>query len=228
MSISPGPATKLLAGITLIAFLILLSSGLTQDAAIIGGFIPARVEGFDLGPDAAPPWLPVWLTPLSATLVHAGWAHIGFNLLMLLFCSGQVEKVLGVWPLVLLYVVGAYAAAFAQWAIDPSSIVPMVGASGAISAVLATYALLYSQQSVRAVWRLSANVVRMLWLGAAWTGLQLLIGFAGSAGTGLGEIAVAAHIGGFIAGLVLTRPLLLWRFRVMPRAISRPRSDRTD
>lgn len=214
MSISIGPVTKALAGITLVAFLILLASGLTQDAAIIGGFIPARVEGLDLGPTGAPPWLPVWLTPLSATLVHAGWLHIGFNLLMLLFCSGQVEQVLGPRQLVVLYVVGAYAAAMAQWAIDPGSVVPMVGASGAISAVLATYALLFSQQSVRAVGPFSANIVRILWLGAAWVGLQLLIGLAGRAETGFGQIAVAAHVGGFIAGLILTRPLLRWRFRL--------------
>ncbi len=213
MNISIGPVTKAVAGVILIAFLILSTSGLTQDAAVIGGFIPARVEGLDIGPGGAPPWLPVWLTPLSATLVHAGWLHIGFNMLMLLFCSGQVEQVLGPRPLLLLYVAGAYAAAVAQWAVDPSSIVPMVGASGAISAVLATYALLYSQQSVRAVGPFSANVVRILWLGAAWTGLQLLIGLAGRAETGFGQIAVAAHIGGFIVGLVLTRPLLRWRFR---------------
>lgn len=213
MNISIGPVTKVVAGLTFLAFLILSVGGLAQDAAVIGGFIPARVEGLDLGPGGAPPWLPVWVTPLSATLVHAGWLHIGFNLLMLLFCSGQVEPVLGSRPLLLLYVAGAYAAAAAQWAVDPSSIVPMVGASGAISAVLATYALLYSNQSVRAVGPLSANIVRILWLGAAWTGLQLLIGFAGRSDTGFGEIAVAAHIGGFVAGLFLTRPLLRWRFR---------------
>ncbi len=213
MNISIGPVTKVLAGVTVIAFLILLTSGLIQEAAIIGGFIPARVEGLDLGPHGVPPWLPVWLTPLSATLVHAGWLHIGFNMLMLLFCSGQVEQVLGPRPLLLLYVAGAYAAAIAQWAVDSSSIVPMVGASGAISAVLATYALLFSQQSVRAVGPFSANVVRILWLGAAWTGLQILIGIAGRSETGFGQIAVAAHIGGFIVGLLLTRPLLRWRFR---------------
>lgn len=213
MKISIGPMTKALGGVTLVAFLILLASGLTQDAAIIGGFIPARVEGLDLGPGGAPPWLPVWLTPLSATLVHAGWLHIGFNMLMLVFCAGQVEQVIRPLPLLVLYLAGAYAAALAQWAIDPSSLVPMVGASGAISAVLATYALLFSNQSVRAIGPISANLVRTLWLGAGWIGLQLLIGFAGRAEVGFGEIAVAAHIGGFVAGLLLTRPLLRWRFR---------------
>jgi membrane associated rhomboid family serine protease len=118
------------------------------------------------------------------------------------------------WPLLVLYAAGAYAAAAAQWAVDPSNGIPMVGASGAISALMGTYALLYSRQDVRAWGPFSANVLRVLWLAAGWIALQALLGFATRIGEGgLGQIAIAAHVGGFVAGLLLTRPLLRWRFR---------------
>ncbi|QGP80886.1 rhomboid family intramembrane serine protease [Sphingobium sp. CAP-1] len=218
MRLPAGRLTNGIAAMNVVAFLILVLTGRVEDAAILGGFIPARVGDPALLNGMAA--MPVWLTPLSCTLIHAGWLHIAFNMLMLLFSGRQVEHVLGWGGTLLLYGVGAYAACLAQWVVDPASTNPMVGASGAISAILATYALLYSQQQVRRVGPLSANLVRVLWLAAAWVGIQLMIGVAMSGGvTGLGQIAIAAPIGGFLAGLALTRPLLRWRFRKKPRAV---------
>lgn len=199
-------------------FLLLLASAQINNAAVLAGVLPARLGDPDLLAGMAA--VPLWLTPLSCTLVHAGWMHIGFNLLMLLFCGQQVEHVLGRWLTLLLYIAGAYAAALAQYAMDPGSTNPMVGASGAISAIIATYALLYSQQDIRAIGPISANMVRLLWLAAGWIVVQLMIGIATSGGQGgLGMIAFAAHIGGFVAGLLLTRPLLRVRFRKPPQAL---------
>ena len=214
VTLPPGRTTNILALVTLAVFVVLNMGGLLDQAAVIGGFIPLRVDGLAGMDGATPPWLPVAITPLTATLVHAGWLHIGFNLLMLLFCGRHVEHVLGRWPTLVLYVAGAYAAAAAQWAMDPNGGTPMVGASGAISALMGTYALLYSRQDVRAWGPFSANVLRVLWLAAGWIVLQAMIGLATRVDSGgLGQIAVAAHVGGFIAGLLLTRPLLRWRFR---------------
>lgn len=211
--------TNGIAAITFVAFLLLDLTGRTDDAAIIGGFIPARIADPALLDGMAA--VPAWLTPLSCTLIHAGWLHIGFNLLMLVFCGRQVEQVLGKGGTLCLYLTGAYGACAAQWAIDPGSTNPMVGASGVISAIMATYALLYSQQTVRSIGPISANIVRLLWLAAAWIGLQLMIGIATAGGMGqLGQIAIAAHIGGFLVGLVLTRPLLRWRFRKPPQPLN--------
>ncbi|MDR7154510.1 membrane associated rhomboid family serine protease [Sphingobium xenophagum] len=211
--------TNGIAAISFAVFLILYLTGHIDNAAVLGGFIPARVGDADLLAGlAAVTW---WLTPLTCTLIHAGWLHVGFNMLMLVFCGRHVEHVLGKGPTLLLYGVGAYAACGAQWLIDPGSTGPMVGASGAISAVVATYALLYSQRQVRRIGPFSANVVRLAWLAGGWIALQLMIGFATAGGMGdLGQIAVAAHIGGFLAGLALTRPLLRWRFRKRPRAVN--------
>jgi membrane associated rhomboid family serine protease len=219
MTLPAGRMTNIIVLVTLACFVVTQIGGFTDQAAIIGGFIPARVGGAILPETFGWTWLPLIITPLTTTLLHGGWMHVGFNLLMLLFCGRQVEAVLGRWPTLFLYVVGAYAAAAAQWAADPSGTSPMIGASGAISALMGTYALLYSQRNVRPLGPIPASVVRVLWLAAGWIVLQALLGYAmfGSDGT---QIAVAAHVGGFIAGLLLTRPLLRWRFRSFSGAAS--------
>jgi membrane associated rhomboid family serine protease len=214
-----GPATNVLAAIILLVFLPVHLTGQTGRAAILAGFISARVNALaaqDITLDIA--WLPLWLTPLSATLIHSGWLHLGFNLLMLVFCGRFVEQLLGQGRTVLIYIVGAYAAALGQWAVTAlapgeAGLIPMIGASGAISALLGTYAYIYSQRGVRAIGPIPAHVVRMIWLALGWTFLQLLIALAGGFDSFFGGVAIGAHIGGFIAGLLLARPLLARRFR---------------
>ena len=183
-------------------------AGAGQTAPLVGGFIPAMV------PDQAVAWagpaIPAWLTPLTATLLHGGVLHLLFNMVMLIYCGREAERALGSVAVGVLYFVGAYAAAAGQWAQDPRSMIPMIGASGAISAVVAAYALLYGRNRARNVGPLSAGLIHALWLGAAWTVINLLIGFATLTDQ---PVAIGAHIGGFLAGLVLTRPLLLWRYR---------------
>lgn len=182
----------------------------TIDWYAIAGFIPGTIGGEVTVVGA----LPVAITPLSSALLHSGFAHLFLNMIMLLWCGRQVETALG-WKLyLLLYVIGAYAAAAAQWALDPASGTAMVGASGAISAVVGMYALVFSEQRVPAIGPIPGHIVRALWLAAAWIGLQALIGigFSGGIGGNAG-VAIGAHIGGFLAGLLLARPLLRWRYR---------------
>ncbi|WP_431470432.1 rhomboid family intramembrane serine protease [Sphingosinithalassobacter sp. LHW66-3] len=202
-------ATAALVLATSAVSLIVVLSGALVDASVIAGFIPARAsgvpgfEGYGL--------LPVWLTPLSCTFVHAGVLHLGMNMLMLGFTGRETERAVGVAGLLLLYVAGAYSAAAAQWLLDPDALIPMVGASGAASAVIGAYSLLFSQPRVRAIGPIPERVVHVLWLAVAWTIVNLLMWWA-LLGGGL-QIAAAAHIGGFIAGLLLARPLLLLRWR---------------
>ncbi|HEV2865846.1 MAG TPA: rhomboid family intramembrane serine protease [Allosphingosinicella sp.] len=177
-----------------------------QDWAIgWGAFVPGRF-GFD---GAAASAAPVWLTPLTATLLHANFVHIAFNLLMLVFCGRSTENVLGPVGLTILYLIGAYVAAAAQFLVDPLSMMPMIGASGAISAVLGAYAMLFGRNKVRIANARVAVWLNALWLMAAWVGLQLIVGLVVP---GLG-IAIAAHIGGFLLGVALANPLLLLRYR---------------
>ena len=200
------PVTLAIAAVTAAAWLIAWLGGWQDDAAILGGFIPARIG---LGVGGAP--VPAMLTPLTATLVHSGFVHLAFNLLVLLFCGRSIERVLGGAGIVILYLVGAYAAAAAQYAFDPASTVPMVGASGAISAWLGAFALLFGRNKVTVAHPGLATWLNALWLGAAWIVLQILIGFTFET-AGL-SIAIFAHIGGFLAGLALAKPLLLLKWR---------------
>ncbi len=137
--------------------------------------------------------------------------HLGVNLLMLVFAGSQVERIIGGSGLVLAYVAGGLAAALAQFLFDPGSLVPTIGASGAISALFGLYALFYGQPK-----RVSANrrlnrAIHVAWLLVTWVILQWMAGMlAGMQGV---MLATPAHIGGFIAGLMLQRPLLLWKYR---------------
>jgi membrane associated rhomboid family serine protease len=208
----PARATVAIAAVTAIAWGLVALSGLHEQVAFAAGFVPGR---FSVGL-AVPDALPVWLTPLTATLVHGGLLHLAFNMLILLFCGKITEASIGPGGLVVLYLVGAYAAAGAQYLADPGSVVPMVGASGATSAVIGAYALLFGTKRWEGWGRRSALAVQVLWLAAAWVVLQLMVGLASGGLPGVPSgagIAVAAHIGGFLAGLVLARPLLLFRYR---------------
>jgi membrane associated rhomboid family serine protease len=199
--------TLAIAAVTAAAWFLAWGLGLGDAAAVKGGFIPWRVQGVE-GDQG---FVPALLTPLTATLVHAGLMHVLFNLLILLFCGRSVETILGGRQLAILYVVGAYAAAAAQYAVNPQDMTPMVGASGAISAVLGAYAMLFGRNRVKVKNQKLALWLNALWLAAGWVVLQLIAGLTFE--TSGARIAIAAHVGGFIAGMALAKPLLLLRYR---------------
>jgi len=194
--------------VCVIVFVLLSITGFQVDAIVRAGFIPARFGNELILPPGT--MVPFVLTPLTSALLHGGVLHIVFNVIVLLFIGRQLEAPLGSKAMAVLLLVGAYGGALAQFLADPQSAVPMIGASGAISALIAVYALIFSRSQASAIGPIPGHWVRALWLAAAWIGLQLLIGFAG--GGGFGAIAIWAHVGGFLAGLLLARPLLRWRF----------------
>ena len=200
------PATMVLMLVTGLVSLGIILSGNLNNAATALGFIPARVGGLQITPSVL--W---WLTPLTATLVHGGLLHLVMNFILFAYCGRQVENVIGPGPLVVLYVIGAYAAAAGQYALDPGSVLPMVGASGAISALVGAYAVSFGQpKRIVASFRLN-RWLNVAWLMVAWVLLQMMIGYLmGQQGM---LLATGAHIGGFIAGVLLQKPLLLWRYR---------------
>lgn len=206
MRSEPPRATLMLAAAVAASYALFAIAGQNENAAMLGGFIPARVGGPPLAYG-----LPVWLTPLSATLLHGSIIHLLFNLLMLGYCGKETEVALGPGSIIILFLVGAYASCGMQYAAGPHATVPMIGASGAISAIVGAYAILYGRPRETKLPPAIARWVHILWLAAAWTGLQLLVGFAGRL-DGM-AVAAAAHIGGFFAGLLLARPLLRWRYR---------------
>ncbi len=176
--------------------------GLQRWAYGFGGFIPAR---FDPGLEV-PGALPAVATPLSATLLHADLMHLAFNMLLMFICGRGVEQALGGKGLMIVYVLGAYVAAAGHLAFNMESAGPMIGASGAVSAVIGAYALLYSKpRNGVGGWKHVAQ------LAIAWIVIQALIGLTSYGGPS--QIAIMAHIFGFGAGMALARPLLLWRYR---------------
>jgi membrane associated rhomboid family serine protease len=203
----PRTATVAITAFTALAWIVAVLFSTPDRAAMVLGFIPARFSGLI----AVSPAVPAFLTPLTATIVHSGLVHIGFNLLIFVWCGTAVERVLGRTGLITLYLAGAYASALAQWATAPASMVPMIGASGAISAVIGAFALSFGRAK-----RVTNNLwlnrwINVIWLMVAWVVLQVMMGWlAGSQGY---LLATPAHIGGFAAGLLLQRPLLLWRYR---------------
>jgi membrane associated rhomboid family serine protease len=202
------PLTACLALATIAAWLVAALFQQEDRAMELFGFLPQAGTG------TSP--VPVWLQPLTSTLVHAGFAHLLFNMIVLVFCGRPVETVLGTPGMAVLYLLGAYAAAGAQYLVDPRAL--MIGASGAISAVLGAYAMLFGRNKVKVASPTLALWLNALWLMTAWVVLQICVGVALSGASFLtgGEgvtIAVAAHIGGFILGVLLANPLLLFKYR---------------
>lgn len=207
MALPTPHATQGIVVATTAAFLLLwLFGGRAQEAyAYWAGLVPARISGtMDV-----PGGIPALLTPLSATLLHGSIAHLAFNMVMLVYVGRLVEAVIGAPRFLLLYAIGAYAAGFTEYLVTPDSPIPVIGASGAVSAILGAYAIYFGERKAGEGRLLSSDARTVLWLAATWIGLQLLMGAVLNGPEG--GIAIWAHIGGFIAGLVLAKPLLLTR-----------------
>jgi membrane associated rhomboid family serine protease len=156
-------------------------------------------------------------TILTGSFLHAGWAHLLGNMLFLWIFGDNVEDALGHLRYLLFYLASAVAAGLAQVYLDPSSALPGVGASGAISGVLAAYLVMFGGNPVRVLIGFFPAVVPAYLMIGVWILFQFVNGFASLADTAqTGGVAYGAHVGGFVAGLFLT---LLLR---PPRA-TRPR-----
>lgn len=149
-----------------------------------------------------------WHPLLTSMFLHGGWLHLGGNMLFLWIFGDNLEDRFGHAGFLGFYVACGVLAALAQVAPDPGSQVPMVGASGAIAGVMGGYLLLFPRARVDVLF-IIIILIRIVPLPAwvmlgAWAGLQVLGGFA--FGSGEGGVAYLAHLGGFVAGVVLAAP----------------------
>ena len=169
------------------------------------GFVPANASGAaPLPPEIAV--LPAWATMISAMFLHGGWMHIGGNMLYLWIFGDNVEDSMGPVRFVIFYILCGAAAALAQFAIDPSSRIPMVGASGGIAGILGAYLILHPRAAIRTfllilIFIRFINLPAWLVLGF-WIGGQFIAVPNALSGDD-GGVAYFAHIGGFLAGMVL-------------------------
>lgn len=146
---------------------------------------------------------------LTSMFLHAGWMHIGGNMLFLWIFGDNLEDQMGHVGFLIFYLAAGIAAALAHIAADPQSVVPTVGASGAIAGVMGGYLLMFPRARVDVLVIIVIifkvfTVPAWVMLGI-WFALQLFGGFTASVEGG--GVAFWAHAGGFIAGIVLTLPL---------------------
>ncbi|HSB89058.1 MAG TPA: rhomboid family intramembrane serine protease [Anaerolineales bacterium] len=145
------------------------------------------------------------LSLLTSIFMHAGWLHLGGNMLYLWIFGDNVEDRFGHVKFAVFYLVCGLAATFAQLAFSTGSDVPNLGASGAIAGVLGAYILLFPQGRVRVLQGQQVIQVPALIVIGLWIVLQLFSGIGSiAAAAQTGGVAYMAHIGGFLAGLVLT------------------------
>jgi len=190
--------------------------GLSQNRLFFeAGAVPYELTNrVDLLADDPIPW---WGSPFTSMFLHGGWLHLIFNMLFLWIFGNNVEDTMGRVRFLVFYLLCGLAATAAQVAIDPGSIVPTIGASGAIAGVLGAYIVLFPRAKVLSVIPLfiffpvimvPAWVLLVLWF--AWQLVEALASLGVQT-----EIAFFAHIGGFVAGL-----LLVWVFTT-PRSRGR-------
>ena len=218
MQFPRGPVTNALIILNLAIAAILLVPSWWQYAVVSGGLFPIRLSGDSSAFADISFMVPALLTPLTAAFLHGGIAHVIMNMLMLLLIGKMVERVLGGGLFLALYVLSAYVAAgtewlaaYMKWPMSLDMMAPAIGASGAISGIIGAYVLLFPNKQPKPWGPIPAEIARPLHLTLAWIGLNLAMGFVGP-GLGVG-IAIWSHIGGFVMGLALARPLLLWRYR---------------
>lgn len=145
------------------------------------------------------------ITILTSMFMHAGWLHLGGNMLYLLIFGDNVEDRFGHVKFLIFYLLCGVVAMFAQFILAPSLDIPNLGASGAIAGVLGAYIILFPQRRVRVL--IVSWVVRLpaILVIGAWILLQLVSGIGTiSTASGTGGVAYMAHIGGFVGGVILS------------------------
>ncbi|CAN5262473.1 rhomboid family intramembrane serine protease [soil metagenome] len=153
--------------------------------------------------------LPVYFNFLSSMFMHGDIMHIFGNMLFLFIFGDNLENLLGHIRYAVFYIVVGLAAAFAQVAMSSDSIIPMLGASGAISGVLGGYLLMFPRNNVRAlIFNFMTTVPAYVALGI-WIVFQIVQGYLSNPGSG--GVAYMAHIGGFVAGLALVKVFAIGR-----------------
>ena len=145
-----------------------------------------------------------FLTIFTSMFMHAGWLHIGGNMLYLWIFGDNVEDRFGHLRYLGFYLLCGIAATFAQLAFSMGSSIPNLGASGAIAGVLGAYIVLFPRRNVRVMVGSGVSQMPALIVIGLWFILQLFSGIGSIAATAdTGGVAYMAHIGGFIAGVVL-------------------------
>ena len=206
--------TYVLIGINVLVWLLELSQGdkfingystvpfeITHNKDLVGmQSIQAGGQSFPIQLYAGP--TPIYLTLLFSMFMHASWLHIGGNMLYLWIFGDNIEDRIGHAKFLVFYLICGLAASAAEIIFQPNSIIPSLGASGAIAGVLGAYLILFPTRQIRVLMaRQIVNMPAFIVLGL-WIALQIFSQIS-VAGGQQGGVAYMAHIGGFIAGVAL-------------------------
>jgi membrane associated rhomboid family serine protease len=186
------------------------------------GVVPREYSaGVDLHPQIP---YPFWTTLLTSMFLHGGWGHLGGNMLFLWIFGDNIEHRLGHVRFILFYLAAGLVASLAHIFFNAQSSIPAVGASGAISGVLGGYLLMFPKNRVYVLTWGGVMAVPAIFMLGLWIVTQFVNGvgsIAATEETGGGGVAYMAHIGGFVAGLILA-PLF---GRGRATALTSPRVD---
>ena len=177
---------------------------ITEKTFLSFGMIPSVLFGHSELSDPLK-IIPPALSIFTSMFLHGGWMHIIGNMTYLYIFGDNIEERLGKFKFVIFYLITGIVAAFSQALIDPTSTVPMIGASGAIAGVLGGYLVLYPKAKIKVFFWFIIFVkiikIRAFIVLGGW----IIIQFISFSGTDLnsGGVAYAAHIGGFISGVLL-------------------------
>lgn len=189
--------------------LALLASGVLPQTVYAMGVIPFEVT-HNFGPAVA-------ISFFTSMFMHGGFIHIAGNMLYLWIFGNNVEDIMGRGRFVVFYLLCGLVASAAQVLAAPNSAIPSIGASGAIAGVLGAYLVLFPRAQVETLLTLGyfirlTRVPALLVLGF-WFVIQLFSGLAAFGVAQMGGVAWFAHIGGFVAGLLLVKPFTWGRKR---------------
>ncbi len=164
---------------------------------------PITIDGQPYGVPQHPGPDPIWLTIFSAMFMHGGWLHLAGNMLFLWIFGDNVEHRVGHFVFLAFYLVAGVVASMAQILVSPGSVIPTLGASGAISGVLGAYLVMFPANRVLVLFlRFAVWVPAVVAIGL-WAAFQFINGLGAAAVTAeTGGVAYMAHIGGFVAGVV--------------------------
>jgi membrane associated rhomboid family serine protease len=167
----------------------------------------------------------IYFTIISAMFLHGGFAHLFGNMLYLWIFGDNVEHRFGALPFLLFYLASGIAGTIAHIALGPQSIIPSLGASGAISGVLGAYLILFPRNKVHAVFLYTIVSIPAIAAIGIWIVFQFISGMGSIAATSqTGGVAYGAHVGGFFAGAVLALILRTVIREERPNVLSRAES----
>jgi membrane associated rhomboid family serine protease len=197
-------ATRAVIAVCVAVYVLTFYGPLGADWVVAGfGLIPAVLFGTEALPEGLP-FVPVWATLVTSIFLHGSPLHLLGNMLFLWVFGDNVEDAMGHGRVLVFFLLCGTAAGLAHAFAYPDSTRPLIGASGAVSGVVAAYLILYPRVRMWALF-LHGIPLRLPAYGAIgfWFALQLISAFL----SGDSDVGWFAHLGGFLAGAVLTRPL---------------------